>query len=320
MDLLDRYLDAIRRNLPPARADDIVEELRGDLLDRVEAREAALGHRLDKGETAALVKAFGHPLVVAGRYREHPYLIGPQAFPFYVYALRVVLVIALTVFLFSSAIPVIVRGGNGMQAALQGLGYAWNILFTAFAIVTVLFAMLERNGFPKAHLDAWRPERLAAAGARKKGKWESPIEVGLGLLLLLLWAGIIPVPLSHVAEGFRIAPAPIWSAYYWPVLILAAARLAYNLIDWLRPEWKAARLLLGGGTIIGAIALVGRLLAEKTLVVATPIAATTQAQSGVAASIDTALHIALLVSLISWGVGLVTLVYRLYPRAFALGR
>ncbi len=67
MDLLDRYLSAVRRNLPAKDADDIVAELRDVLLERAEAREAALGRPLGREEWDALLVAFGHPLTIAAR-------------------------------------------------------------------------------------------------------------------------------------------------------------------------------------------------------------------------------------------------------------
>src|SRR3954470_22856019 len=93
MDLFDRYLNAIRRNLPRDKADDIVAELGDALASRVEEREDALGRALTPEEVKALIKDFGHPLVVAARYRKQQWLIGPDVFPFYVAVLRIVVTI-----------------------------------------------------------------------------------------------------------------------------------------------------------------------------------------------------------------------------------
>ena len=83
MDMIERYLAAIARELPPAKRADVIEELRDLLLSRVEAREAALGRKLDKAELQALLRDFGHPLIVASRYRERQWLVGPEVFPFF---------------------------------------------------------------------------------------------------------------------------------------------------------------------------------------------------------------------------------------------
>ena len=61
MNLLERYLAEVRRNLSPRQADDIVAELRDLLLARAEEQEEQSGHV----EWSALLQEFGHPLVIA---------------------------------------------------------------------------------------------------------------------------------------------------------------------------------------------------------------------------------------------------------------
>jgi hypothetical protein len=49
VDLLDRYLNAVRLALiGRPRRDDIIAEMRDDLLSRIEAEETGLGHPLSK--------------------------------------------------------------------------------------------------------------------------------------------------------------------------------------------------------------------------------------------------------------------------------
>ena len=68
MDLIDRYLAAIARRLPADKADDIVAEIRDDLLTRQEAREDTLGRPLDKSEVSALIKDVGAVAIEGGRW------------------------------------------------------------------------------------------------------------------------------------------------------------------------------------------------------------------------------------------------------------
>lgn len=95
MDLIERYLAAIGRNLPAKQAGDITAELRDVLLSRVEDREATLGRPLTKDELEALLIDFGNPLVVAWRYRRVQHLIGPEIFPFWWQAVKIMLLIVL---------------------------------------------------------------------------------------------------------------------------------------------------------------------------------------------------------------------------------
>ena len=82
-DLVDRYLAAVSRQLPEKQRADITAELRDLLLSQFEAKEEELDRPLTLDETEALLKDFGHPMAVAGRYRKVQYLIGPDIFPFW---------------------------------------------------------------------------------------------------------------------------------------------------------------------------------------------------------------------------------------------
>src|SRR5579863_3784515 len=97
MDLIDRYLAAIRRCLPESfdHRDDVVAELGDELQSRIDEREAVLGRSLDERETAEVIKAFGHPRAVAARFESHQSLIGPELLPHYWYAVKMVLAIVL---------------------------------------------------------------------------------------------------------------------------------------------------------------------------------------------------------------------------------
>ena len=83
MDLIERYLAAIGRQLPAKQSADIQAELRDVLVSRIEDRAAELGRPPERAEIEALLVAFGHPMVVAGRYRKIQHLVGPDVFPFW---------------------------------------------------------------------------------------------------------------------------------------------------------------------------------------------------------------------------------------------
>src|SRR5262249_62155455 len=90
MELLERYLEAVREYLIRGRREDIVKELGDNILSQMEDKAAELGRPLNETEQAAVLKQYGHPLVAAARYRRLPLqqLIGPALFPLYWYALQ----------------------------------------------------------------------------------------------------------------------------------------------------------------------------------------------------------------------------------------
>jgi hypothetical protein len=298
MDLIDRYLGAIRRNLPVRGADDIVAELRDALASRIEEREDALGRPLTPEEMRALIKSFGHPLVVAARYRKRQWLIGPDVFPFYLMVARVVLLAVVGVQVVICLVRLLFGDGEPVQVVLAMFGGLATSLIISLAIVTLLFVVLERSGFPAEHLQNWNPAQLADAGDEQPGPWKSAAEVGLTIAFLLWWAGVFSLPYGLGNADFRIAPAPVFTELYWPIFALAAARLVHNLIQWLRPRWRLARRLIGGATAIGGLMLVA--LIYRAGHWATIVSTGMPARQAI--ELDTSLNLALKIALVVVGV------------------
>ena len=298
MDLIDRYLSAIRRNLPARNADDIVAELRDALASRIEDREEALGRPLGAGETEDLIKDFGHPLVVAARFRRHQWLIGPEVFPFYLFVARIVLLAVAGVQAAIGLVRLLFRDGEPVQVLLTTAGGLATSLLLSLGIVTFLFVMLERSGFPAEHLQSWNPAQLPDVADGRQGPWETAAEVGLSVAFLLWWAGLFHLPYAAGAADFRIEPAPIFAQLYWPILILAAARLVHNLIQWLRPRWKLLRALVGGLTALAGLVLLAIIYQAGHWATIVP----TGMPAAQAAELQTSLNLALKIAIVAIGV------------------
>ena len=300
MDLIENYLSAVRRNLPARGADDIVAELRDALANRIEEREDLLGRPLSGEEAQALVKDFGHPLVVAGRYRRQQWLIGPDVYPFYLMVARIVLLavagvqaaIGLARLLFGEEAPIPVLLGTAG-------GLATSLIFS-LAIVTFLFAVLERSGFPKEHLQKWNPAQLPDVQDEPQGHWESAAEVAFTIAFLLWWAGVFSLSYAAGGADFRIEPAPVFAQLYWPILILVAVRLVHNLIQWLRPRWTLLRRLIGGATAVAGLVLIALIYraGQWATIVSTGMPAPQAAE--LQTSLNLAIKIALVAIAVIW--------------------
>ena len=256
MDLIDRYLAAIARRLPADKATDIVAEIQDDLLSRIEAREEALGRPLDRREVSALIKEMGHPLIVAARYRPAQYLIGPDAFPFFVATLRIVAMFMVLALAVGAGANVIFGHVPLARAFAQTLTGLLSSTMLTFGTVVAIFYALERTGFPADHLRKWRPEELPETRDKQPGAWCSAFEVAVGLYAILWWCGVAPLPLLYTnVKGLTLVPDPFWMTLWWPVLALMVARLVYNVVQWLRPRWKMVRGVLSVATAVGGVAL-----------------------------------------------------------------
>jgi len=298
MDLLDRYLHAVRWNLPAAKADDITAELRDELVTRMENREEGLGRPLNEEETSALLKEFGHPLVVASRYRPQQWLIGPDVFPFYFFVMRIVALIIVAAVVVIGIANVLFSGQEPLRVVAQTSASLWTSLLLNAAIITIVFAVLERSGFPIDHLKRWKPEQLPDVRIKRKGRWESAFEIAGGIAFLLWWIGLIHLPLATGGPDFQLVPGPIFTQLWWPILALLSVRLVQNLIAWLRPRWTVATGLLNIATtvaMVGLLAVIYR-AGHWATVIATGMPA------GQAAQLETSLNLALRIAIIVVGV------------------
>ena len=151
MDLIDRYLDAVRLFLPRGQRDDITAELRDVLMTRREEREAELGRPLTRKEDEALLHDYGHPLMVAARYGRQQYLIGPELYPVYAFVVpscwpRSAWLAAITGVVAATSRRRRCRRGFGV-AMLTSPGPAAS---PSIGAVTVIFALLQRTGAASA--------------------------------------------------------------------------------------------------------------------------------------------------------------------------
>src|SRR5437879_9639459 len=95
MELLDRYLQAVKFWLPKEQKQDILAELSEDIRSQIEEKEIELGRKLNTAEVAVILKQLGRPVIVAKRYAPQQYLIEQLLFTVHRLDLRLVAVVSL---------------------------------------------------------------------------------------------------------------------------------------------------------------------------------------------------------------------------------
>jgi hypothetical protein len=320
MDLLENYLATIRWTLPRGSkgvsADDILAELRDVIGNRIEEREESLGRALNDDELGALLRDFGHPLAVAARYGPQQSLIGPDLFPFYWFALKVVVAISLAVELVGSIARGLFSDHSFIQGAMHGAnGMVWTLLANA-GLVTLVFAVIERTGWLTTYLRDWKPKDLPDLGAMKakpKSPWEAMFEVAVGIAFIMWWVGIISVPPVHLdAKGLTLTPDPIWTALWAPILALMVAGLVFNLIQWLRPRWTAVRATLSIGSTAGALALLVMLYRAGHWITASSATMPADKLAEIDRSTNLGIHYAIIAVGVIWAIQCGQELWRLY--------
>lgn len=76
-DVIESYVCDVARCLPRGKRNDVAFELRALLGDELAAKAQAAGRGPDRAMAMALLKGFGRPAEVAGRYHQRPALIDP---------------------------------------------------------------------------------------------------------------------------------------------------------------------------------------------------------------------------------------------------
>lgn len=265
MDLIERYLAAVRRHLPTSANPDIISELSDSLRSQAEEREAQLGRVLNEDEQAAILKPHGHPWLLASRYVPQQHLIGPGLYPYYVQALTIVV--------FWVVLPIILVGGtvtalysdHPSQWFSRMIGSAWNSGIYAVGIVTIVFAILEHERVKFTALENWNPLRLPKAGhGREIPRAETIVGLVFQIAFLIYWTKVIGLPafIMRDGEALHFTSAPIWNQLYLPIVVTLAASIGVSLVDLIRP-WRTALVSIADITIsIASLAIATVVLRE----------------------------------------------------------
>jgi hypothetical protein len=248
MELLDRYLQAVRFWLPKAQQDDIIAELRDDLNSQIEERESSLGHALTEDEIVALLQQTGHPIKVAARYQPQQWLIGPMLFPIYKFVLKVVgLFYMLPSFLMWIALAVFVpryNAHNPFVQALQGYGGMWTNWLALFAVITLGFAAVDKFQDKITALQRWDPRKLPAAPQRKNRISRTQSIFELVFSLMFIWGWLALPEIGHAmfaAEAKILTLNPGLTFYYWLCLLPMTVNMVQQAINLFRPGWTWLR-------------------------------------------------------------------------------
>jgi uncharacterized membrane protein len=251
MDVLERYMNAVRtylpHNLSQAQQDDIINELSENIQEQMDDHAAELGRPLDSDEQEAILHQHGHPMNVAGRYQTNQgrvafgrELIGTILYPIYLKVLGVVMVISLAIY----ALVVIAIGVSGSSLTFGGVMNAIVLqVFWQFVIITGIFIVADRY-LPTM---PWSARDLPAMPPRARNvprvpRLESIAEiVGIVVMVGWLWFAFDRPSLlfGPVLDDYRLAP--VWQQAVAPTLLVLAVSVAQAVVNLFRPDWVRLR-------------------------------------------------------------------------------
>lgn len=275
MELLERYLQAVRTYLPMSQQEDILKELRENLRGQIEDKESALGRPLNEDELPEILKKHGHPLLVATRYRQSRHLIGSTLFPFYWLVVKIILAIVGIGYAVSAL--VLIAQGKPLEFLGALLGYVGAVLPT-FAIVTIIFAVLDIGNSKfrlleratKATNEQFNPRTLPVLrpasdfpDGKPISRFKTAFELFFSAAFLLWWVHIDPI--RKLALFLALGPVgltdkipfqlgPVWNIIYWPVIFLSLVAIVQQVVTIIYPDrikfYSAMKLITSAGSVL----------------------------------------------------------------------
>lgn len=252
MELVDRYLHAVKFWLPRKQKDDIIAELSEDLRSQIEDKEAELGRKLTDSEVEPILKRCGSPMAVAERYLPQRSLIGPALFPIYSVIIRSLvfyfllpwLLLWMGIAIFSSDF----RADHPGAALFASLEPWWLACTYSLFFNTLVFALLDRSQARSHLVNNWSPRALPAVRDHNRisrGATLFELTVAVGTLAVLVQLGVFRRAF-HVV-GLTITLSPQWPYFVWALTALTGAGIAISCLNLSQPRWTrlSASLRLG---------------------------------------------------------------------------
>jgi hypothetical protein len=280
MQLIDRYLYAVGRHLPAKRRDDILAELRANILAMAEDREQELGRTLTLEEEEAILRKHGHPMLVAARYLPQQYLIGPTVFPFYVQIMKLAFPWVVLLYLLAHVVEFISQPVTAQALVEIGLQFFPTMFYFA-GWFTLIFALLE---FASTHymknanvMYTWSPRKLPEidVAVPEREKRSNPVFDLCGSIVGLFFLIVIRQhPMWLIGPGIfyknMLRPAPVWQTVFEIAIVLTSIQIVVKSAALFSPKVRGWRIAVDLITKASAIGVLAYLVRFKEFVVPGP--------------------------------------------------
>jgi hypothetical protein len=251
MQLLERYLQAVKFWLPKDQKEDIIAELSEDIRSQIDEKETELGRKLNEVELESILKQRGRPILVANRYLPQEQLIGPVLFPIYRLVLKIVMLCYLVpwtvtwiaLLIFNSGYAAKFAGHSWVEILGSLWAQLWGTAFLAAGTVTLVFAILERVQRQSHFLEEWNPRKLPPVNNPNLiSRFNSIVELAANMIFCLWWTANMSTGVVLNQVNLRIALAPaLWRYFFWGFLLIAFVNIGLAVANLARPYWTARR-------------------------------------------------------------------------------
>lgn len=283
-DLFARYAAEVGRHLPWRGRDDIEREIAATLADRLDDRLGGSNREATLEDAVALLKETGHPRKTAASYLADTSLIGPTLYPLFLMVCRIALPVLAAVLIGALTLSAALAADPSvgfLEHLGRILGSAAGGVLQAFALIVIVFAVMERANAAKATSAdlppeaAWDPRGLPRVAPAAKIKLSDQIAAIVGNTIVL--AAVILLPrfavLDLTAEGREVIVATLSGGFLrlLPVVMaVAAAQIVAAAFLLTRRSHTAATIAVVVAVKVLSIAAAGIYLTVYPYVLAGP--------------------------------------------------
>jgi hypothetical protein len=235
MELVERYVAAVQRELPEAKRQEIGRELNANIMDQLDALKEQQG-QLSDDDVAAVLKQMGRPRTVAYQFIPPKALVAAEDMPLLKHTLYMVLgvlfvlqVIGATTHWMGSS------DGNLIRFLLQlAAGFMTDACF-AFTVIVLSFAAVNGTGHKLGNCPGkdWSPKELPKADLGWQHIGLSDIFTDLAtciFLLIVIWYPLWMSPVEFAARSVTFTDAALLMLQWFsPVIVLSVLLSLWQL-------------------------------------------------------------------------------------------
>lgn len=235
MELVERYVAAVQRELPESKRQEIGRELNANIMDQLDALKEQRG-QLSEDDVAAVLKQMGRPRVVAYQFIPPKALVAAEDMPLLKHTLYMVLgvlfvlqVIGATTHWMGSS------DGNLIRFMLQlAAGFMADACF-AFTVIVLSFAAVNGSGHKLGNClgKDWSPQELPKADLGWQHISLTDIFTDLAtciFLLIVIWYPLWMSPAEFAARSVTFTDmALLMLQWFSPVIVLSVLLSLWQL-------------------------------------------------------------------------------------------
>jgi hypothetical protein len=235
MELVERYVAAVQRELPESKRQEIGRELHANIMDQLDALKEQQG-QLSGDDIAAVLKQMGHPRTVAYQFIPPKALVAAEDMPLLKHTLYMVLGVLFVLQVIGATTHWIGSiDGNLIRFLLQlAAGFMEDACF-AFTAVVLSFAALNGTGHKLGNCSGkdWSPKNLPRADLGWQHINLSDIFTDLAtclFLLVVIWYPLWMSPAEFAARSVTFTDtALLMLQWFSPVIVLSVLLSLWQL-------------------------------------------------------------------------------------------